>query len=845
MDSVIYVLIANEFNALSKAQWIVTSNLIAVTCLQPIYGKLSDITGRKIAVYLAAALLAIGSTLSASSGSINMLIASRVIEGFGSSGVVVMTNIIVADLLDEKSRAAFMGLTYGVSGIASIGGTALGGYLVQRSIWRVVYWINIPISIIIASVVLLLVKLPNPPPASFRDKLARIDFGGVALFILFDQYSSLGEIIGFQSIAGIGAGACTQILIFAAQVASSSHDLAVVTSICIFLRSIGSVIVVAVLSSVNNNILHSNFGRLASAYPEYSSAILSVSENQSLINSLDLPQHIVHELTKVMAIGRSSEPNTLVSTDSEEVLSDACQNIEAIPEEQAIGGKDSPSLVTGVGICVLMFFIGMYMTMDSVIFVPVANYFNALPRADWIVNSYLITTTALQPLYAKCSDILGRKLAIVVAATLLVIGSILCAASQSMNMLIASRAMQGLGSAGMYTMLNVVIADLYSESGRAIFMGISSGLWGLSSAGGTVLGGTIVQLSTWRVVYWINVPISLIAVVLILKYIPLPKPSATSTREKLLRIDFGGALIMTFGIVFILLALSWGGREYSWSSARVLSFLIIGVIAVLGFFYYENKIPSEPILPFRLLRTRNVALAFVSELFFGAASYAPLIFIPQWALVVKNATPITSGLYTLPLSLFESISVLASGLLVTKSGRYREILWVGSLFLLAGLTPFVTFDQHTGLGRIIGFQILAGIGFGACIQNLVLAAQVSSIGYDSAVATSVCIFMRSIGAILVVSVLSSVNGNILHTKFDQIIAAYPDYTSDIRRISENQSLINKLDIPQPLFNDLINAFMKGMHGAFIALIPFSALLVLSVIGIKHIPLAKIKKITLR
>ncbi|KAJ2512114.1 hypothetical protein GGI11_004854, partial [Coemansia sp. RSA 2049] len=177
MDSVIYVLIANEFNALSKAQWIVTSNLIAVTSLQPIYGKLSDITGRKIAVYLAAALLAIGSTLSASSGSINMFIASRVIEGFGSSGVVVMTNIIVADIFDEKSRAVFMGLTYGVSGIASIGGTALGGYLVQRSIWRVVYWINIPISIIIASVVLLLVKVPNPPPASFRDKLARVDFG--------------------------------------------------------------------------------------------------------------------------------------------------------------------------------------------------------------------------------------------------------------------------------------------------------------------------------------------------------------------------------------------------------------------------------------------------------------------------------------------------------------------------------------------------------------------------------------------------------------------------------------------------------------------------------------------
>ncbi|KAJ1903459.1 hypothetical protein LPJ81_003043 [Coemansia sp. IMI 209127] len=492
-----------------------------------------------------------------------------------------------------------------------------------------------------------------------------------------------------------------------------------------------------------------------------------------------------------------------------------------------------------------MFLTGMYMTMDSVIYVPVANDFNALSRAEWIVNSYLITTTTLQPIYAKFSDVLGRKSAIVTAAALLALGSILCAVSQSMDMLIASRAVQGLGSAGIYTMLNVVIADLYNEKRRAIFMGISSGLWGLSSAGGTVLGGCLVQLSTWRVVFWINVPISIIAVVVTLKYIPIPKPSATSTREKLARIDFGGVLIMSFGIIFVLLALSWGGRDYSWSSARVLSFLIIGVLVVLGFFYYEQVAPNEPILPYRLLRTRNVTLAFVGHLFFGAITYAPLIFIPQWALVVKNTTPITSGLYTLPMSLAESIFVLVTGYLVTKTGRYREILWAGSIFLLAGLTPFITFDQHTGLGRIIGFQILVGAGFGACIQNLVLTAQVSAIGYDSAVATSVCIFMRSLGSILVVAVLSSVNGNIRQSKFDQILTAYPDYASSINRIAENQSLIHTLDIPQALFDDITNAFMKGMHGAFIALIPFSAIFVLSMAGVKHEPLGKAKKPTLR
>ncbi|KAJ1769903.1 hypothetical protein IW140_001914 [Coemansia sp. RSA 1813] len=546
-----------------------------------------------------------------------------------------------------------------------------------------------------------------------------------------------------------------------------------------------------------------------------------------------------------MAARRNAEPSTLILAEFETTAIEASQNTATPVDEQAVEDKDSPPLIAGIGICVLMFLTGMYMTMDSVIYVPVANYFNALSRAEWIVNSYLITTTTLQPIYAKVSDVLGRKSAIITAATLLAVGSILCAASQSMDMLIASRAVQGLGSAGMYTMLNIMIADLYNERKRAIFMGISSGLWGLSSAGGTVLGGCLVQLSTWRVVFWINVPISLIAVVVTLKYIPLPKPSATSTREKLTRIDFGGALIMTFGIVFVLLALSWGGREYSWSSAKVLSFLIIGILSVLAFFYYEKTVPSEPILPHRLLRTRNVTLAFVGHLFFGSVTYAPLIFIPQWALVVKNTTPITSGLYTLPMSFAESISVLIAGLLVAKTGRYREILWLGSLFLLVGLTPFVTFDQHTGLGRIIGFQVLVGVGFGACIQNLVLAAQVSAIGYDSAIATSVCIFMRSLGSILVVAVMSSVNNNILRSRLDRIQTSYPEYASDINRIAENQSLIHKLAIPQSLFDDISTAFMKGMHGAFIALIPFSVLYVLSVSGVKHVPLAKIRKNTLR
>ncbi|KAJ2068290.1 hypothetical protein GGI08_000949 [Coemansia sp. S2] len=487
-----------------------------------------------------------------------------------------------------------------------------------------------------------------------------------------------------------------------------------------------------------------------------------------------------------------------------------------------------------------MFLIGLYTTMDAVIYVPIANEFNSLPRAEWIINGYLITTTSLQPIYGKVSDIVGRAPAMVTASFLLLIGSVLSATAQSMNVLIFSRAIQGLGSAGMYTMVNIVIADLYNERARGRFMGIASGAWSLAASGAVVLGGVIVQYSTWRVAFWINVPICLIAAIIVLSIIRLPVPSG-SLRDKVKRIDFGGSLLSLTSIVLILLALSWGGRDYSWGSATVICCLVFGTLILLLFIVYEHRIPLEPIVPLHLLRTRNVALSFIGHLFFGAVTYAQLMFIPQWALVVRNTTPITSGLYTLPFTLSEFVSVMISGLWVTRSGRYRECVWLGSVLLLSGVTPMILLDRDSSLGYIIGFQVISGLGYGLCIQTLILTAQASSTGRDSASATSVCLFMRALGAILVVAVLSSVNGNKLTEEFAIIAKTYPEYASDIAKVAENQSLIHRLGFPPVVFDSLVNAFMKGMRAAFTALIPFSVLLLLTVAGIENRPLQTVKK----
>ncbi|KAJ1814169.1 hypothetical protein LPJ75_002883, partial [Coemansia sp. RSA 2598] len=490
-----------------------------------------------------------------------------------------------------------------------------------------------------------------------------------------------------------------------------------------------------------------------------------------------------------------------------------------------------------------MFLIGLYTTMDAVIYIPIANELNSLSRAEWIISGYMITVTALQPIYGKISDILGRVPAMLFGSLMLLIGSVISATAHSMDLLIASRAIQGVGSAGMLSMVNVMIADLYPERARGRFMGLASGIWSVSASGSVVLGGAITQLSSWRVAYWINVPICVVAAAVVGWTIKVPLPEG-SLREKIRKIDFGGSAISLLGMLLILLALSWGGRDYAWDSAAVLCCLVLGIVTAVLFFFYESRVPAEPIVPLRILRTRNVALSFIGHLFFGAITYAPLIFIPQWALLVQNTTPITSGLYVLPFSLAELVAVVIVGAWVTHTGRYRECVWIGSLLMLAGLTPLVMLDQKHNMARVLGFQIIAGTGFGMSIQTLMLTAQASCEGQDSAMATSVCLFMRSLGAVLVVAVLSSVSGNTVQAEFARITDQYPGYADEISRVKENQSLIHKLDLPQELVDTLIGGFMKGLRAAFIALTPFSALFVVSVAGIKHVPLQTVKKNTI-
>ncbi|KAJ2357866.1 hypothetical protein GGF43_001202 [Coemansia sp. RSA 2618] len=509
------------------------------------------------------------------------------------------------------------------------------------------------------------------------------------------------------------------------------------------------------------------------------------------------------------------------------------------------------SLLTGkrlyfalAGLDALLFIAALDLTIIATVYVEIANSFDALSRAEWTVTSYMLASTAIQPLYGKFSDILGRAEAIVVAVLLFVLGSVLCAMSHSMDALIASRAVQGLGGGGIMSLIFVVIADVLSERERGKYIGVFTCTWGLASAVAPILGGVIVQRADWRLIFWINLPFCAIALLLVLFAMRLPRP-AGSVKEKLRKLDVLGTLVFLAGTVPLLLGLSWGGREYSWTSRLVLGCVVSGPLVLGLFFLIEWKIPREPIVPSRLLAIRNVALSAVGHFFYGAAGYGPIVFVPQWALLVRGASAISAGVHLLPFTIGSVITSVVGGFIMTRTGRYRRLIITGAVMLAVGNGLLVLLDQQSSLRLQMGVLFLCGLGAGACIQPIMMAAQAAVSGHDMAAATTLCAFLRSLGGIMCVAILSSIMHSVIKTGLTNLVAAHPSYIFVIARVAENQSAIYAEGVPDDLRAMIVAIYAKAMRMSFYALLPFSVLLVLCTLGFEHLELNRQRKKTIK
>ncbi|KAJ1719728.1 hypothetical protein LPJ61_006261, partial [Coemansia biformis] len=477
--------------------------------------------------------------------------------------------------------------------------------------------------------------------------------------------------------------------------------------------------------------------------------------------------------------------------------------------------------VVFVSLALTMLLASLDLTIVTTAIPKISLQFHALSDATWIATAYMLTTTALQPLYGRLSDTFGRVPTLLAAIAIFMAGSAACGWAQGLGVLVFGRALQGVGGAGLLALVFIVVSDLTSEDERPAYMGVLGAVWSVASVVGPLLGGVFSDKASWRWAFLINLPIAGAVLVAVALFVRLPTP-AGSLWAKLRRIDVLGSLVLIGAVVMLLLALTWGGKTFPWGSARIVCLLVFGVLLVGVFVLVEWRVALEPTVPMHLLRIRNVSLAVANQFFVGMVMYSTMFFVPIWYTIVKDASATASGLHLLPFLLGVSLVALGAGFLVAKTGRYRPFVVVGTGMLVLGAGLLIMLDEHANAGKQIGFLLLMGAGLGLNIQIMLVAAQTAAPPRDMAAVTTLFLFMRVLGSSIGVAVLQSVLQNAVIPKLDSLSAQYPAYAQVFQDALNDQSAIYKGGLPDDVRAQLIHDYVLALRKVFIATVPLAS-----------------------
>ncbi|KAH6960601.1 hypothetical protein HG530_004252 [Fusarium avenaceum] len=431
------------------------------------------------------------------------------------------------------------------------------------------------------------------------------------------------------------------------------------------------------------------------------------------------------------------------------------------------GRTKSENILIMSALCLALFLAALDTTIITTAVPTIATEFNSSQGYVWIGTAYLLGNAAFVPTWGKISDIFGRKPVILAAAIIFWIGSLLCAVSNGMTMLIAARAIQGIGGGGLIVLPNIAISDLFSIRNRGMYFGILGMVWALASAVGPILGGVFTSQVTWRWCFYINLPISAVAFVILFFFLKLHNPR-TPWKEGLLALDWPGSILIIGGTIMWLLGLEFGGVSFPWDSATVICLIVFGIAVVGIFIVYEWKVAQFPVLPVRLFSSRNSVAAygvgFTHAFVFMSGSY----WLPLYYQGVLGASSLLSGVYLLPYVLSLSFISAGAGVYIKKTGKYKLVIVSGLMVMALGFGLFIDLEPRANWVKIIIFQIVAGIGVGPNFQAPLIALQTNVEPRDIGAATSCFSFIRQLGTSISVVVGGVIFNNEMESQYPKL-----------------------------------------------------------------------------
>lgn len=385
----------------------------------------------------------------------------------------------------------------------------------------------------------------------------------------------------------------------------------------------------------------------------------------------------------------------------------------------------------------------------------------------------MLTGASLQLLFGKIYTFWSIKWTFLTAVVVFEVGSLICGVAPDSVTLIIGRAISGVGSAGIFAGALTILAYTVPLNKRPIYTGLVSGMWGISSVAGPLLGGLLTDQVSWRWCFYINLPIGLVTVVVIAVFFHDPQRNIEPApwRVRLWQLDPIGTVIFMPAVVCLLLVLQWGGIEYDWDDSRITSLLMLSGVLILVFIYVQYKMQDNATVPPRIFKKRTVWASCWFSFNTGACFLMAVYFLPIWFQAVKGSSAISSGVRNLPMLLGVVLFSMISGVIVTLWGYYTPFM-IGSAVLMAlGFGLITTFKPDTSAAEWIGYQLIAGIGVGLGMQQTLIAVQVVCDMADIPTGTAMIIFVQTLGGALFVTASQTVFTNKL---IENIIKYVPD-----------------------------------------------------------------------
>ena len=486
-------------------------------------------------------------------------------------------------------------------------------------------------------------------------------------------------------------------------------------------------------------------------------------------------------------------------------------------------------LVIFTGLMAGLFLAALDQTIVATALPTIVGELGGLDYYSWVVTAYLLSSTVCTPLYGKLSDIYGRRLIFQTAVGIFLLGSLLAGIAPGMFELVLFRGVQGLGAGGVMVCTFAVVGDIVSPRQRGRYIGYLAATWAFASVIGPLVGGFIVDTTSWRWVFLINLPVGLIALAIISSALRL------TTVRRQSRIDIVGAMLLVIGVGLLLLSLVWGGTAYTWQSPVIVSLIASGTFVTAAFLWWETRVP-EPLLPLRLFRNGIYSVASVLGFLIGVALFGGVVFLPLFLQVVNGVSATDSGLLVLPLTAGIVVGSVGAGRLTTSTGRYRRYPIIGSAFAVVGMYFLSSMTADTSRVLSSGYMLVLGLGVGMVLQVTLLAVQNAVSHADLGVATSSAQFFRTLGGSFGVAIFGSImNARLLEELPRRIPADVVDsLRGQVTELLSTPTAIRAL--PREVASGVTSSVEIALQDVFFWAVPVMVLSFLLSWRLKEIPL---------